>query len=378
MSAVRDVAAAVEALYDPRGAEEWDAVGLVCGDPDAAVRRVLVAVDPVESVVEQAVRGGFDLLLTHHPLYLRGTTSVAATTAKGRLVHRLITSGIALHVAHTNADVARPGVSDALADALGLIDLTPLDARPDVAMDKLVVHVPVASAEAVIDAASGAGAGTQGSYRRCAYVGQGEGTFEPVAGARPTVGMVGERSTTVELRVEMVLPRSARDAVLTAVRAAHPYEQPAIDITETATAPGPRGLGRVGRLAAPESFPDFVRRVAGALPPTPAGIRAAGPPGRVVSTVAVCGGSGDSLLGAARRAAVDVFVTADLRHHPVSEALSERGPSLVDPGHWASEWPWVPVAAGLLADALSANGTTVEVVASEIVTDPWTAHVRAE
>jgi dinuclear metal center YbgI/SA1388 family protein len=125
-----DIVDLLELAYDPATAQEWDAVGLVCGDPDADVTRVHFAVDPVTAVVEEAVASGAELLVTHHPLYLSGTTSVAATTAKGRAVHRLISAGVGLYVAHTNADVATPGVSDALAAAVGLRQVRPLDVVP--------------------------------------------------------------------------------------------------------------------------------------------------------------------------------------------------------------------------------------------------------
>ncbi len=120
-----DVVAALDGIYDPRWAESWDAVGLVCGDPEMPVRRVLLAVDPVAAVADEARTWGADLLVTHHPLFLRGVHSVAATTPKGRLVSGLIAAGIALHVVHTNADSADPGVSDALAAALGLVEQRP-------------------------------------------------------------------------------------------------------------------------------------------------------------------------------------------------------------------------------------------------------------
>lgn len=127
MVRLADVVTALERRYDPAWAAEWDSVGLVCGDPEADVSRIVVAVDPVEVVVAEVLDAGAQLLLTHHPLFLGGTDSVAASTPKGGLVHRLITGGVALYVAHTNADVACPGVSDALADALGLVDVRPLD-----------------------------------------------------------------------------------------------------------------------------------------------------------------------------------------------------------------------------------------------------------
>jgi dinuclear metal center YbgI/SA1388 family protein len=126
-----DVVAELERRYDPAWAESWDSVGLVCGDPATDVSRVLVAIDPVEAIAQEAIDAGAQLLVTHHPLFLGGTESVAATTAKGRVVHRLISHGVGLYVAHTNADVARPGVNDALADVLGLRDVRLLDPATD-------------------------------------------------------------------------------------------------------------------------------------------------------------------------------------------------------------------------------------------------------
>jgi dinuclear metal center YbgI/SA1388 family protein len=139
MATIGEIVAAVERRYDPAWAEAWDTVGLICGDPTATADRVLVAVDPVEAVVDEALAAGADLLLTHHPLFLGGTDSVAATTAKGRLVHRLVTSGAALYVAHTNADVARPGVSDALAATLALHDVRPLEPGADRGLGRIGV-----------------------------------------------------------------------------------------------------------------------------------------------------------------------------------------------------------------------------------------------
>jgi dinuclear metal center YbgI/SA1388 family protein len=264
----------LDELYNPQWAADWDAVGLVCGDPDAEVRRVLFAVDPVSDVVDEAIEWGADLVVAHHPLFLRGVHGVAATTPKGRVVHRLLTHGIGLHVCHTNADVAAPGVSDALAAALGLTELRPLDPHPDV--------------------------------------------------------------------------------------------------------PG-LGTGRLGRLPTPEPLRDFGRRVAGALPATAHGVRVAGDPDRVITTVAVCGGAGDSYLDVVRAAGADAYVTADLRHHPASEA-SEHGdaPALVDVAHWASEWPWLSDAADRLRRRLAERGTTVETRVSTIRTDPWRLHIPGE
>jgi hypothetical protein len=290
------------------------------------------------------------------------------------MVHRLLIGGVALHVAHTNADSADPGVSDALADVLGLDDLRSLEPQPTRAVDKLVVFVPESHAERVLDAVTAAGAGRIGAYDRCAWTVVGTGTFRPGPGTSPTIGSVGAVERVTEVRVETVLPRALRVPVVAALVAAHPYEEPAYDLYELAAQPGTTGIGRIGQLARPESLRAFAERVANSLPATAAGVRTAGDPGAPVHAVAVCGGAGDSLLDAARAAGVDAYVTADLRHHPVSESREDGLPALVDVAHWASEWPWLADAARRLHDALYAAGTTVETRVSRTPTDPWTLH----
>jgi dinuclear metal center YbgI/SA1388 family protein len=370
-----DVAAVLDALYDPSTAEEWDAVGLVTGDPDQPVRRVLFAVDPVDEVISEAVEWGADLLVTHHPLLLRGVHSVSTDHPKGRLVTTLVRAGIALQVAHTNADVARPGVSDALADLLGIEHTRPLRPIADAALDKVVVFVPQEAVEAVVDAMASAGAGRLGDYERAAFMSEGTGTFLPLPGATPTVGRVGAVERVGETRLEMVAPPARVAEVVEALRAAHPYEEPAFDVLLTRPVLGDRGLGRVGQLAAPETLRAFGERVASALPPTGAGVRVAGHLNALVQTVAVCGGAGDDLFDDVRRAGADVFVTADLRHHPASEALAYGAPALVDCAHWATEWPWLGQAAARVSAALTLRGTTVETRVSHRVTDPWSCHL---
>ena len=365
-----DVLEVLEGLYPAATAQSWDAVGLVCGDPSAPVRKVLLAVDPVEAVVDEVVAGGFDLLLTHHPLFLRGTTSVAATTPKGRVVHRLLGAGAALHVAHTNADAADPGVSDALAELFDLRDLRPLSPSPGEELDKLVVYVPVADTGRLLDALAAAGAGSLGEYERCAWSTTGTGTFRPLPGADPTVGEVGRVAEVEESRLEVVLPRARRSRVLRAMLDAHPYEEPAYDLLELADVPGRTGLGRVGELPSPLTLRELTDRAAAVLPATAWGVRAAGDPSQVVTTLAVSGGSGDSLLTTAARSGADAFLTADLRHHPASEA--PEGLALLDAAHWATEWPWLGDAARRLTAA-----TNVDTVVSTLVTDPWTHSARS-
>jgi putative NIF3 family GTP cyclohydrolase 1 type 2 len=173
----------------------------------------------------------------------------------------------------------------------------------------------------------------------------------------------------------MVLARHLRAGVIAAMRAAHPYEEPAFDVLALAPVPGRRGTGRVGMLAAPMTLAEFTEHAATVLPATSWGLRAAGNPARDVRTVAVCGGSGGSLAEDARRAGADVFLTADLKHHPAVEAVTERGGdgmALVDAAHWATEAPWLDALAGALGERF---GTTVDIRVSRQITDPWTSHV---
>lgn len=369
-----EVVAALEAAYPPGLAESWDAVGLVCGDPDEPVSRVLVAVDPVPETVEEAIESGAQLLVTHHPLLLRGVHGVPADHPKGALVHRLIRSGTGLFTAHTNADSADPGVSDALAAALGLRTTGPLQPRGAQRLDKIVTFVPTADARTVIDALADAGAGRIGDYSHCCWSTEGTGQFLPHEGANPTLGQVGALEQVAETRLELVLPRSRRRAVVAALRAAHPYEEPAFDLLELADIPGSQGLGRVGELPRAETLAAFAERAALALPATAWGVRAAGDPDRRIRNVAVCGGAGDSALDAATAAGADVYLTADLRHHPASEHLlagslpGRPTPALVDVAHWASEHPWCAQAASVISQAF---GSTVEACVSWRRTDPW-------
>lgn len=362
-----DVIDVLDAAYPPRLAEDWDSVGLVCGDPDEPVESVTVAVDATPEVIARVPERS--LLLAHHPLLLRGVDTVAADTAKGAVVHSLIRTGRALFTAHTNADSASPGVSDALAAALGLTveaALSPVPAHPD--LDKWVVYVPAADADAVRAAMFGAGAGQIGDYSHCSWAVAGTGQFLPHEGATPAIGSVGAIEHVAEDRVETVAPAARRRAILAAVRGAHPYEEPAFDILPMAPVPGDVGLGRIGVLPAPEPLSAFVSRIAAALPATSWGVRAAGDPDLPVQRVAVCGGAGDSLLGDVTRAEVSAYVTADLRHHPADEHRRASAVALVDVAHWASEFPWCRQAADLLADHF-ADALPVHVC--DIRTDPW-------
>jgi dinuclear metal center YbgI/SA1388 family protein len=260
-----EVLTTIDRLWPLHGAETWDAPGLVTGDPAAEISRVLFAVDAVAATVDEAVELGAGLLIAHHPLLLRGVTTIAEDRYKGALLARLIRNDCALVAAHTNADVVERGTSAELAARLGLVEVRPI-----------------------------------------------------VPGADPGLG-----------------------------------------------------LGRVGRLPEPTTLGRLARLLAEILPATATGVRASGGYDDVVETVALCGGAGDSLLGHDTVRGADVYITADLRHHPASEAREQAmlggGPALIDVSHWASEWLWLDAAATELRTA----HPELDIRVSELRTDPW-------
>jgi dinuclear metal center YbgI/SA1388 family protein len=362
-----DVVDVVHGWYPPGTADDWDAVGLAAGDPGAEVRRILLAVDPVLPTAQEAADWDADLLLTHHPLFLRGVHGVAETTPKGRTLAALTRAGCGLLTAHTNADHGNPGVSDAVARSLGLTDVVPLKASSE-PLDKIVVFAPLGDADAVRAAIAGAGAGQLGDYDSCSWTAVGEGRFRPLAGAQPTIGRVGDLERVDEVRIEAVLPRSRRTTVVRAMLAAHSYEEVAFDVIELADpGTGRTGPGRIGDVAE-TTLAGFAATVAAALPPTARGVLVGGDPDRAVRRVAVLGGAGDALLPDVLTSGADVYVTSDLRHHLSSEFLEKGGPALLDVSHWAAEWTWLPELAERFGAALD---DTVEVRVSTICTDVW-------
>ena len=366
---LRSLVDLVHGWYPPGTAEGWDRVGLVHGDLDQPVRRILLAVDPAPLVAQEAADWDADLLLTHHPLYLKGVHGFTSQTPKGRTSMTLAGAGCALLAAHTNADQAEGGVSEAMALALGLRDARPILPAPLPAVDKLGVMVPADDADGMRAALAGAGAGEIGDYDHASFTVAGEGRFRPLPGADPTIGAVGEAERVDEVRIEVVFPRGRRAHVVRAMLAAHPYEEPAYDVLELADPRiGTTGTGRIGDVET-TTLRAFAERVAEALPGTAHGVRVAGDLDRPVRRVALCGGAGDFLLDTVRGTDADVYVTSDLRHHPATEFLEHEGPALVDVAHWAAEWTWLPVLARRLEGAL---GDTVEVRGSTRSTDAWT------
>ena len=265
MAYLSDLITSAEELWPISLAEDWDSPGLVTGNVNQEVRRVMLSVDVTAEVVECAIASGSDLLIAHHPFLMRGVKTLSESTAKGATVASAIRANLAIYAAHTNADSVQGGVSDAIAETLGLRNLTPLQ-------------------------------------------------------------------------------ETSADS----------------------------GIGRIGSLADPLTLGEFATRIARTLPNTASGVRVAGDYNQLVERVAVCGGAGDSLIAAALSAGVDVYVTADLRHHVVQDAreqaaLKNGKPAIIDVSHWASEFLWLEYAANQLRRIYP----DVAFEVCDLRTDPW-------
>jgi dinuclear metal center YbgI/SA1388 family protein len=355
MTAVRDVVDAVDRLAPWRLAEAWDSVGLLLGDPQWPVGRVLVALDLSEAVAEEAERLAADLVFTHHPLMLKDLDRLTAETREGRLALRLAGGGRALVAAHTNLDSAEGGLCDQLARLVGLVDLEPLRAGCQDKRCKVVVFVPESDLEAVRAAAFQAGAGRIGPYAECSFSAPGTGTFRPGEGARPTVGERGRRNSVAEHRLEVLTDADRLGAVVAAIARAHSYEEPAIDVYPLASLPTGAGLGRVGRLEEPKTLAEFAETAKGAIRRSTIGT--AGGRARRIERVALLTGSGsglvDAVLGAGHGGRpADCYLTGELKLHEVQD-LAAAGVAVVLGGHYETERvpleAWVPRLAQALA-----------------------------
>ena len=309
---VGDLKTAMDALAPPHAAEAWDNVGLLIGDPAAGLTGVLLCIDLTPGVLDEAADAGANAVVAYHPPIFKGIKRLTPAEITFECVRR----GVAVYSPHTALDVAAGGTCDMLADALGLIETRPLRPTPagESSAVKLVVYAPTDAADAVADALFDAGAGSIGRYDRCAFRSAGVGSFRGGEGTNPAVGTPGREERVEEVRLETIVPADRLDAVTAALRAAHPYEEPAFDLFPRRDAPAAVGMGRVGRLAEPATRRALVERAKRELGVDR--LLLAGPDEGDVTTAAVGPGScGGDLLRLAAAAGAGFYLTGELRHH---------------------------------------------------------------
>lgn len=357
----------MENLAPPAWAQDWDNSGWQVGDPDAPVQRVLLALDPTAEVVEEAINRQAQLIICHHPLFMKGFKTVLNTDAQGRMIFNLIRHGIGVYAAHTNLDSASGGVNDVLAAALGLQEVDIL--LPQYGqLFKLVVFVPGDHADAVREALGQAGAGWIGNYSHCTFNLAGTGTFYPREGAQPYLGSVGKLEQVEETRIETIVPGEKVGRVVQAMLRAHPYEEVAYDLYPLENKGAPRGLGRVGLLPGVTSLAQLAVIVKEALQAQE--VRYGGHPENQVQKVAVCGGSGGDLWPMAIKKGASVLITGDVRYHAARD-MQAAGLSFIDAGHFATEKLVLAPLGEKLARAVRELDLDVEIMIAQREYNPW-------
>lgn len=311
---------ALERIAPLHLAEPWDNVGLLVGDSASAVTRVMLCIDYTPPVAEEARDAKCDFVIAYHPPIFDALKRV--TTAPGtRLIHDAIRRGVSVYSPHTALDVAAGGTNDVLADALALIDRRPLKLRENKPTHrKLVTFAPIDAADAVAEAAFAAGGGVIGRYTRCSFRTGGTGTFFGGAGTNPAVGKPGQLERTDEVKLEMVVPVEKTEAIVAAMKQAHPYEEVAFDLQLLAADPTPVGIGRVGKVPGEATVDMLSNMLKRALDLRH--LLIAGDPHRLVKRVAVCAGAcGGDLLSEAIAHQCDLYITGEMRHHDALRAI---------------------------------------------------------
>ena len=307
-----------------------DPIGLQIGQLNRAVTQVLVTLDVTPEVVQEAIDKKCELIIAHHPPIFRPLKSLRTDTFAGKIAELCIKNDITVYAAHTNLDVAQGGVNDLLAEALQLQNIEILEETYSEKLMKLAVFVPESHSEMLREALASAGAGQIGNYDSCSFSTSGEGRFQPLNGANPTIGQRNRLETVNEVKIEVVFPSSRESKIVKAMKENHPYEEVAFDIWLLETKTNVQGIGRIGVLSEKMELESFAKIVKERL--SVPFVRMVGDSKTFVHKVAVLGGDGNSYIHKAKRAGADVFVTGDMYFHIAQDALA-AGLSIVDPGH---------------------------------------------
>lgn len=373
---VSEIVRAIETIAPVRLAESWDNVGLLVGDAQAEVKKLMLCIDLTEAVLAEAHAARAGMVMAYHPPIFKGITRVTAESCP--VVYGAARSGMAVYSCHTALDAVPGGMNDVLADAMGLTSRRPLRASVQAGRHKVVVFVPPDDLSRVSGAAFEAGAGAIGNYSNCAFFSHGIGMFRGEDGTDPAIGQAGEQQATEEVRLEFVAEASRLAEVCEAIRQAHRYEEPAIDVFPMVTFPEGCGQGRVGRLPRPMTIQAMVERIKKALGvsrvflaarPGPGGsgrTRKGGGRGALVAQAACAAGAGGSLFREAAAAGATFYLTGEMKHHDALAAVA-AGLTVVCAGHSHTE----RIALGHVADKIKLMAPKLAVQLSSRDHDPF-------
>ena len=342
--------------------ESYDNAGLITGSPSWSVKGILVTLDCTESVVDEAIQNGCNLIVAHHPILFRPIKKITGSNYVERTVIKAIKNDIAIYAIHTNLDNVQQGVNKMIADTLGLINTKILQPKKETLL-KLITFVPKEHAQKVLSALHEAGAGQIGEYKNCSFTVVGTGSFTPSDKAKPFIGESGGTAESVEEnRIEVILPSHIEGKVLLALKKSHPYEEVAYYLSELVNENQEVGAGMVGDLPSEINTLEFLKQVKSVMK---AGVvRHTAICHEKVKRVAVCGGAGSFLVGAAQKSGAQVFISADFKYHEFFDADGKI--VIADIGHFESE----QYTKDLLVNVLREKFVTFAVLFSKTVTNP--------
>jgi dinuclear metal center YbgI/SA1388 family protein len=329
---IRDIITALEHIAPPALQEAYDNAGLITGNKAWNCTGIIVSLDATEDVVKEAISKKCNLVVAHHPIVFKGLKTITGKTYVEQTIITAIKNDIAIYAIHTNLDNVVEGVNGKIADMLGLVKRQVLAPKHNL-LQKLAVFVPVSAKETLLNALFAAGAGAIGNYSECSFSTEGMGSFKAGKAARPVVGNPGEWHLEKEEKVEVIFPHWLKASLLSAMKAHHPYEEVAYDIYNLANSYQNTGSGLIGELETEMEEKELLAKLKKTFN-IPA-IKHTVLKGKPVKTLAICGGAGSFLTGAAIAAGADMYITGDIKYHEFFDADNQL--VLADIGHYESE-----------------------------------------
>ena len=344
-------------------AEDFDNVGLLVGDRNREVSGILVTLDTLESVVDEAIASDCNLIVSFHPIIFGGLKKLTGSNYVERTVIKAIQNDIAIYSMHTALDNVQNGVNGKICEVLGIRNPKILIPKPG-AIEKLVTYVPVADAETLKAALFDAGAGDIGKYSDCSFSVEGVGSYKAGEEANPAKGEIGKVHREAEMQLNLVYSKKDRAKILKALFENHPYEEVAYELYGLQNTDQTYGIGMVGELASPVSEQDFFNILKEKMKVSL--IRHSALLNRPVQKIAVLGGSGAFAIAAAKASGAQLFVTADIKYHEFYKAEGQI--VIADIGHYETE----QFTKNLLVDYLREKIPNFAIRLSESKTNPIT------
>lgn len=324
----------IEQKYPLNLAYDWDNVGLLVGDLDTDIKKVLVTLEANENVINEAIKEKVNLIVTHHPFIFKKMNKINTSDLKGKLIYKLIKNDIALYSMHTNFDIAFDGLNDYFMNIMGFEDSKILEVTNNEILYKIVVYVPNTHAEKVKNALAKSGAGHIGNYSHCSFSTEGVGNFKPLQGSNPFVGSENEIITVSEVKIETIVPQKILGGVISSMINSHPYEEVAYDLYKLENKGNSVGLGRVSKLKEGMTLKQLSSHIKNTL--NMDYIRVIGEEENIITKVALVTGSGADMVKKAQRSGAQVMITGDVKYHDAQDAL-DMGMNIIDCGHFESE-----------------------------------------